>query len=133
MRACVREPGGLGVVQDDDVVRDAGKDRSSSRVPTQDPLVAGMLVGAERTTVADRSVQVVVDPLGDVEELGVAFDHDPSGVDVDPAHVGEQRLQKLGDPAAGRRRVDVDHPSPCEERSRRHRACARTVRLVRDR
>ena len=72
-------------------------------VPMQRLLVAGVLIGAERSTVATRPVEVVVDPLGDLEELGVAVDHDPPGVDPDAADVREQRLQQLGDTTPGSR------------------------------
>jgi hypothetical protein len=50
-----------------------------------------------------------VQPLGDREERGIAFDHEPPGVDSGAAGVGEQRLQHLGHAASGRGRVDVQH------------------------
>ena len=75
---------------------------------------AACSLGAERATVAARSVEVVVDPLRHLEERRVAFDHDPAGVDSDAADVREQGLEELGDTAAGRGGVDVHDPAPGE-------------------
>ncbi len=69
---------------------------------------------AERATVARRPVQVVVDPLGDLEEAGVAFDHDPTGIDAHAAGMGEQGLQQLRDSTAGCGGIDVDHATVSE-------------------
>ena len=58
-----------------------------------------------------------MDPLGDPEEVGVAADRRPSGVDAGAARVGEQRLQHLGHAAAARGRVDVPDDASREQRS----------------
>jgi hypothetical protein len=50
-----------------------------------------------------------VDALGDREEVGVTLDHEPARVDAGAAHVREQRLQHLRDPAACGGRVHVEN------------------------
>ena len=56
----------------------------------------------ERPPSPARAVEAVVDALGDREELRVALDHDPAGVDARAPRVGEQRLQQLRHPPPGR-------------------------------
>ena len=63
-------------------------------------LVDGALGLAQRPAVARRPVQAVVQALGEAEELGVAVDDHPAGVDAGAAHVADQRAQHLGDAAA---------------------------------
>ena len=63
---------------------------------------------AQLATVARPTVQPVVDALRDREERRVAPDHEPASVDAHPPGVAEQRGEHLCDPAAHRRRVDVD-------------------------
>ena len=87
--------------------------RSSDRV-AEHRLVVPVLRVAEWAAVARRPVEVVVESLGDHEEVGVALDHQPSGIDADPPDVREQRLEEFGDAPAGRGRVDVEH-LPSEE------------------
>jgi hypothetical protein len=70
---------------------------------------------ASSAAVAGAAVEQVVDPLRDLEERGIAVDHAPAGVEADPAHVGQQRLQQLGDAAAARSRVDVPDRAAPEE------------------
>jgi hypothetical protein len=55
-----------------------------------------------------------MDALGDREEVRIALDHQPARVDAGAADIGEQRLQHLGDTAAGRRRIDVEHRAALE-------------------
>ena len=54
--------------------------------------------------------------LGDLEEVGIAPDHEPADVEAGSAAVGEQRLQHLGNAAAGRGGVDVQHRPASQER-----------------
>ena len=56
----------------------------------------GALGLTQMSTVACLAVQHVVHTLGDGEELWVAGEDEPAGLDVDRAHVGEQGLQHLG-------------------------------------
>ena len=102
------EAGGLRIVQDDDVAR-PDQPVDLARIRAQRPFVRLGLGGAQRPAVARRPVQAVVDPLRDVEERRVSLDHEPSRRDAAAAGVAQQRLEQLGDAAADRRRVDVDH------------------------
>ncbi len=77
-------------------------------VGTEDRFVVSALGRAERSTVAGRAVEVVVDALRDLEEPRVALDHHPPGVDADPPRVREQRLEHLGHAPTGCGRVHVD-------------------------
>ena len=54
------------------------------------------------------ALQGVVHGLGDVEELVVAGDDAPFGVEADVAHQRDEGVQHLGDAAAVRRGVDVE-------------------------
>ena len=83
------EAGSLRIVEDDDVAR--ARARAPSALRDVIVLVVTVFVGAERTTVAGRPVQVVVDALGDLEEAGVPFDHDPASIDTEPSGVGQHR------------------------------------------
>ena len=69
---------------------------------------------AEIAAVSGRSVQEVVDPLGEDEEVLVALDHHPARVDAGPARVGEERDEHLGNAAALGGRVDVPYDAPVE-------------------
>jgi hypothetical protein len=111
------EAGGLGVVQDDDVPL-PDHVRELLGVGPQRRLVDLVLRLAERAAVALGTVQAVVDALGDREELLVALDHHPLGVDVRPARVGEQRLEHLGHAAAARGRVHVPDRAAVEQIAR---------------
>jgi hypothetical protein len=107
------EPGRLRIVNERDV---AGPDEREDvvGVAPHDALVAAVLGCPELAAVAGRAVEPVMDAFGDGEELGIPLDDEPAGVDPGPAHVGEQGLQHLRDPAAGRCRVDVVHRSSGE-------------------
>jgi hypothetical protein len=43
-----------------------------------------------------------MDPLGDMEEVRIAVDHEPASVDPGAPGVGDQRQQHLGHTAAAR-------------------------------
>jgi hypothetical protein len=62
---------------------------------------------------------MVVDTFRDLEEPGVAFHDDPSGIDVRTAGVRKQCLQEFSDATTGRGRVHVHHPPAREARPRR--------------
>ena len=102
------EPGGLGVVEDDDV---AGTDDAGQVVGAgaERSLVETVLVVAQRASVTEAAVEVIVDPLRQGEELLVRVDDEPTGVDPDATDVPEQDVQHLRHPTAGGGRVDVDH------------------------
>jgi len=61
------------------------------------------------------TVDLVVQPLGDGEELGVATDHQPADRDIEIVHIPHQDLQHFGDPAAGGGRVDVPDGPPGQQ------------------
>jgi hypothetical protein len=112
------DPGGLGVVNQHDIT---GLYQCAQLlgIPAEHPLVVGPLSLAERAAVAKGAIEPVVDPLGDREELRVALDHQPTRVDPCAASIRQERLQHLGDSAAGRRRVDVQHRMAGERGLRR--------------
>ena len=60
------------------------------------------------------ALQGVVDRLGDGEELVAAVDHVPFGVDPDVAEQRDVRGEQLGDAAAVRRGVEVEHPGTAQ-------------------
>ena len=72
-------------------------------------LVAVVLDRAEVAAVTGRAVEVVVDPLGDREEVGIASITSHLASMPSPPTCGQQRLEQLRYPAAGRGRVDVEH------------------------
>ena len=75
-------------------------------------LVEVPLLLAQLAAVAGIAVEVVVEALGDGEELRPLAQDDPAGVDAGPAHVGQHRLQHLRHAAAALGRVDVpDRPA----------------------
>jgi hypothetical protein len=73
----------------------------------------------QAATVAGEAVQVVVDSLGDTEELRVARDRQPARVQSRSVDVADQRPQHLGHSAASRRRVDVPDGAVAERLPRR--------------
>ena len=97
-RVCQRrgQPGGLRVMQQHHI---AGPDpgRQLDRVRGQHLCVMSGLRRTERGS-GQAAVDLVVQPLGDREELGVAGDHQPADRDVQVLHVPDQDLQHLGDP-----------------------------------
>jgi hypothetical protein len=107
-------PGGLRVMDEYDVpLPDLAADPSEIR--RDGPLVGRSLARAELSRVPGRAVETVVDSLGDGEEVGLARDDEPLGLDAGTADVAEERRQHLGDAASGRGRVDVHHPAAAEE------------------
>ena len=69
---------------------------------------------AQWSTVAQVSVQTIVEPLRDLEEAGVRFVHEPMDFDAVSREVPEGRAEELGDTAAFGRRVDVPHPASAQ-------------------
>ena len=110
-----REPGGLGVVQQDDVAR-AHHGPQHGGVALEDLDVVLLLVDAQRAAVTRHPVQHVVEALGDGEELGVSAEHEPAGRDPGATAVGEQGLEHLGHPAAAGGGVDVPDGAPGQQR-----------------
>ena len=53
------------------------------------------------------AVDLVVQPLGDHEELGITGDHAPADPDIKILDVPDEHVQHLGHPAANRGRADV--------------------------
>ena len=115
-RVCQRrgQPGGLRVMQQHHI---AGPDpgRQLHRVRGQHLRVMSGLRRAERGS-GRAAVDLVVQPLGDREEPGVAGDHQPADRDVQVLHVSDQDLQHLGDPATSRGRIDVPDGAPGQHR-----------------
>jgi len=60
--------------------------------------------------VAGLAVEQVMDAFGDLEELLVALEHHPSGIDAGPGLVAEQKVEHLGDAAALLGGVDLPQP-----------------------
>ncbi len=58
-----------------------------------------MLSHPQRAAVAGTAVEMIVDPLGHVEEVRLSTDYEPRSVDPDSAYVSEQNMQHLGDSA----------------------------------
>jgi hypothetical protein len=103
----------LRVVHDDDV---AGPDDVGDRVevPLGDAAVVLGLEVTERASVAEVSVETVVDPLRDVEEARVAFHHQPPDVDAVVPEVAQDRAQDLGHTASLGGGVHVPEAAPRE-------------------
>ena len=122
LRAGARHRGGetgrLRVVDQDDVVRTHEREQLV-RIAAQSLLVVAPLRVAKGAAIPGRAVEPVVNALRDLEEAGVALDHEPADVEPRAASVGQQRLQHLGDAAARGGRVDV------EDRSASHRRLGR--------
>ena len=102
------QTGSLRVVQDDDVAW-PNQSVDIAGIRAQRPFVRLSLGGTQRPAVARRPVQAIMDPLRYVEERRVSLDHEPSRRDAAAAGVAQKRLEQLGDAAADRRRVDIDH------------------------
>ena len=85
----------LGVVHDDHVPA-TDRLRQLVRVGPEHTLVDLPLLRTERPAVALVSVEPVVDPLGEGEEVFVPFDHRPPGVDPHPGQVAHHRAEQLG-------------------------------------
>ena len=72
----------------------------------------GTLSGSDQIDVG--TLQPVVHRLGDGEEFVAAVHHLPVGVDADAAQQGDVGGEELGDAAAVRGGVDVQHPRTLE-------------------
>ena len=94
---------GLGIVDDHEVVVAFEQQRV-----VEDLLEVGAL--HRRGPLDVGALQAVVHGLGDGEELVAAVHHLPVGVDADAAEQGDVGRQQLGDAAAVRGRVEVEHP-----------------------
>ncbi len=68
-------------------------------------------------------MQQVVDPLGHLEELGRAFDHDPALIYAGASIVRNERGQQLRHATTTRGGVDVPHRAPAQRTAElRHRS-----------
>ena len=99
------EPGRLRIVQQDQVAWPDQLEQLGS-VRGEHALVVADLLGRQRPA-GDLAVDLVVQALGDHEELGVAGDHHPAAGDPRVLDVAEQHLEHLGHAAADRGRADV--------------------------
>jgi len=109
--------GSRPVVEDDDIAR-AHPRREHGGVVGDHTLIDRARSVVERTAVAERAMQAVVDALGDVEELGRAIDDDPARVDPGAARVGDKRAQQLDHATPERGRVHVPDDPPGEQLAR---------------
>ena len=101
-----RQAGRLRVMDEHDVARAHGGGEVPG-VVLEHRLVVAVFVLAERAAVPLTPVEVVVEPLGDLEEAGIALDHQPAGVDAGTANVRQQHAEHLGDAPARGRRVEA--------------------------
>jgi hypothetical protein len=108
----------LWVVDDDDVPRPDERP-NTLEIPLGHAVEARMLRDPELAAVARPAVEAVVDTLRDREELGVALDHEPDGLEAGTERVADERAEHLGDPAAVRRRVDVHDAAAVEQAAER--------------
>ena len=108
-----RHPRRLGIVQDHYIPR-VGVVDHTSRGHGGDLLIVVRLRGTERTAIACCSVQAIVDPLGDGEEVGITSHDEPVDVEAGIEGVADEHLQHLGDAAPSGRRIDVPHRPPTE-------------------
>ena len=97
---------GLRIVDDDEVVVAVEQQRVVEHLLEVDAL-------HRRGPLDVGALQAVVHGLGDREELVAAVHHLPVGVDADAAEQRDVRREQLGDAAAVRGRVEVEHPGPC--------------------
>ena len=88
---------------------------SCSTFEAERGLVRRALRLPQRPAVAGVAVQAVVQPLRHVEELIVALDDHPSGIDAGAADVADQRAQHLRHAAAARGRVDRPERARAEQ------------------
>jgi len=107
------QPGGLRVMQQHHVTGpDPG--RQLRRVRGQHARVMAGLCRTERGA-GQAAVDLIVQPLGDREEISVAADHQPADRDAQILYVPDENLQHLGHPATGRGRVDVPDGAPGQD------------------
>ena len=77
------------------------------RIRGEDLLVVAGVGLAQGPGAVGLAVNLVVQPLGDREEVRVAADHHPADRDVQARDVPQEHLQHLSDPAADCGRIDV--------------------------
>ncbi len=108
------QAGSLGIVQEDDVAR-ADPSIQLCGVVVQHRGVVVRFARSEILAVARRTVEPVVQTLGDGEKAVVATDDDPPGVDPGVVGISDEEAKHLGDPATGRSGADVPNPGPADE------------------
>jgi hypothetical protein len=96
-------------VQDDDVARLDPLLQLSKRL-FQSLAVASSCRLVQVAFVTGLTVEQVMDAFGDREELLVALEHHPAGIDAGASQVAEQEVQHLGDPTALLGGVDLPQP-----------------------
>ena len=74
----------------------------------------GVLIPTQRSGISRRSVEAVVQSLGDCKELRVSVDDDPVGVDVGLVGIAHQEVQHLCHAAADCRRAHLPQPTATE-------------------
>ena len=104
-----------------------------ARVRLERVLVDLARLVVELAAVALEAVEDVVDPLGDLEELGVALDHGPARVDAGALRVADQREQQLDHAAALGGRADVPDRALAEQLAGGADAVRRASRTARAR
>jgi hypothetical protein len=88
-------------------VSGASQGLERQRIGSRHLLENGRLLRAERRPVTYRTMERVVQPLRDPEELRGRVQHEPANADAQTASVTEERAQHLGNAAARGRRVHV--------------------------
>jgi hypothetical protein len=124
------QPGGLGVVQDDDVAR------LDPLLQLCEGLLQRLPVGVlcrlvQLAPVAGLAMEQVMEAFGNREELLVALDHHPAGIDAGPSQVAEQEVEHLGDPAALLGGVDLPQPPAAQPLGRHLQATQEAATVVR--
>jgi hypothetical protein len=120
---------GLGIVEEDNVAR-LDQLGQVARAVFEDLFVGLLLFRAQRITVTRVAVELVVQALGDREELGALPEHDPACIDSGVVRVREEAAQHLGDAAAETGRVDVPDGASLEVLDREVGDLADAVELL---
>ena len=110
-----RQAGRLRIVKQDHVAR-LHESENAVGVCASNSSVVGSVVDTELAAVAGRSVQLIMDPFRDDEELRVSTHDQPVHIDAGSERVAHEHLQHLGDASTLGRRTDVpDCPlfEPC--------------------
>jgi len=108
-----RHPHRLGVMEQHDIAR-SDPTRKAGKIRLGDPLETICLIRAEAATVTGHTMESVVDPLGDREELGITGHHQPADVDARVLDVADEHMEHLGHPTSGGRRTDIPDRSSGE-------------------
>jgi hypothetical protein len=93
--------------------------------------VAGSCRLVQLAPVAGLAVEQVMDAFGDLEELLVALDDHPAGVDARASQVAKQEVQHLGDPTALLGRVDLPQPPTGEPLGRPRQPAQQAAAVLR--